>query len=299
MHMNLKFRLMTAQKPWRVLEKALTELYRGLHLLRNYKILNFTAFVKILKKYDRVVGRELGLHKDWAASATLLPRIQSTHFLASPILKAFLRRVELIFAQTFTKGDHKAALEGLRSVAPPLSRWDLFRLGLLCGVSGILLITLIIVSVWIGVVANDDVGAHFTANLPVWRSLALIILHLIGWGACVYFFQKYRVNHEFIFEINPKTELRFEQVLLLAATLTSIWFVLLVLFLFVSIAAEGGQWSNAGDALGALVCLAFVGMMALAICPFDILFRPTRWYILRTIGRIIAAPFYPIDFKDF
>jgi hypothetical protein len=39
-----------------VLERALKELYRGLSLLRNYRILNYTAFVKITKKHDKVTS---------------------------------------------------------------------------------------------------------------------------------------------------------------------------------------------------------------------------------------------------
>lgn len=198
MHMNLQVRLLTAQKPWKVLEKALTELYRGLHLLRNYKILQFTAFVKILKKYDKLdlhpstlpysksgEGTPVPDDAGFKASAVLLPRIQSTHFLASPILKAFIRRVELIFAHTFTKGNHKAALDGLRVVPQPLSRWVIFRLGMLLGVSGVLCLVLIVLASWVSDQSASHVNLNIVVSLPIWRSLALIILHLWGWGFAV------------------------------------------------------------------------------------------------------------------
>ena len=41
----------TKQAERAALSTAFRELYRGLDLLKNYRVLNYTAFVKILKKY--------------------------------------------------------------------------------------------------------------------------------------------------------------------------------------------------------------------------------------------------------
>ncbi len=81
--------------------------------------------------------------------------------------------------------------------------------------------------------------------------------------------------------------------------LTAAWFVLLVLFLFVSLAADSRPFSGSGSVSGMLASVAFGGMFLLSICPFNIVYRPTRYYILRTIGKIVCAPFYQVDFKDF
>lgn len=40
-------------KDRRKLAIALKELYRGLELMRNFRVLNYTAFVKICKKHDK------------------------------------------------------------------------------------------------------------------------------------------------------------------------------------------------------------------------------------------------------
>jgi hypothetical protein len=91
--------------------------------------------------------------------------------------------------------------------------------------------------------------------------------------------------------------LKFQQVLLLAATLTTLWLFLLDVYLMLDLARGGGRWTNAEPAIAEAI--SFLGMLFLAICPFPILFRPTRWYILRTLGKIVTAPFHMVDFKDF
>jgi hypothetical protein len=150
---------------------------------------------------------------------------------------------------------------------------------------------------WVAQDLQNHVHLTFQATLPIWRGLALVILCLWGWAINVYLFQRYRINAEFIFEINPRTELKFEQLLLVAATLSTLWFVLLDLHFFVSLVKSAGAWSEA--VTGWLPFTLFVVFFFICFMPFDVFFRPTRWYILRTLYKIVTAPFHPVDFKDF
>jgi hypothetical protein len=36
----------------------------------------------------------------------------------------------------------------------------------------------------------------------------------------------------------------------------------------------------------------------IAICPFDILFLRTRWWLLKRLGLTVGSPFTPVAFED-
>nr|GMD95236.1 phosphate transporter PHO1 [Ipomoea batatas] len=59
----------------KMIRGAYVELYRGLGLLKTYSSLNMVAFVKILKKYDKVSNQQ--------ASANYLKQVKRSHFISS------------------------------------------------------------------------------------------------------------------------------------------------------------------------------------------------------------------------
>nr|GMD81630.1 phosphate transporter PHO1 [Ipomoea batatas] len=59
----------------KMIRGAYVELYRGLGLLKTYSSLNMVAFVKILKKFDKVSNQQ--------ASANYLKQVKRSHFISS------------------------------------------------------------------------------------------------------------------------------------------------------------------------------------------------------------------------
>jgi hypothetical protein len=45
--------------------------------------------------------------------------------------------------------------------------------------------------------------------------------------------------------------------------------------------------------------IQFVMLLLILLCPFDILLRKTRMWLLRKTGRVITAPFWQVRFIDF
>ncbi|EGC31750.1 hypothetical protein DICPUDRAFT_49995 [Dictyostelium purpureum] len=45
--------------------------------------------------------------------------------------------------------------------------------------------------------------------------------------------------------------------------------------------------------------LLIVIILCIVFCPFNIIFRPSRFWLIHTFGRIFSAPFLPVKFKDF
>lgn len=69
------------------LEHAVSEYYRSLELVKNYKILNYTGFVKILKKFDKTAG--------WKSSDFYIPKVDGRSFQQSKTIDALLNDTEV------------------------------------------------------------------------------------------------------------------------------------------------------------------------------------------------------------
>ncbi|EFJ18804.1 hypothetical protein SELMODRAFT_451480 [Selaginella moellendorffii] len=96
------------QRAAKMLQTAFVEFYRGLRLLRNFSSLNMMAFVKILKKYDKVTGQN--------ASGSYLKMVENSHFATLDKVVKFMDRVERVFTLHFTKGNRKQAMAYLRHI---------------------------------------------------------------------------------------------------------------------------------------------------------------------------------------
>jgi len=71
----------------RRLKQAVLEFYRGMELLKNYRLLNRTGISKILKKFDKTAGRKM--------SAEYNEKLKSVHFETSEELEKIMERTEV------------------------------------------------------------------------------------------------------------------------------------------------------------------------------------------------------------
>ncbi|GAU89162.1 hypothetical protein RvY_01745-2 [Ramazzottius varieornatus] len=138
---------------------------------------------------------------------------------------------------------------------------------------------------------------HMDWNVPVrlYRGPFLVIcmvflvaLNVNGWRAA-------GVNHVLIFEIDPRNHLSQHEMMQLAACMGVIWAISLLLYFQVSDLAVENK-SVASYWVPITMCCT---MLLFFINPFPVLFYPARKWVLKTLGRIICAPFYPVGFPDF
>jgi SPX domain protein involved in polyphosphate accumulation len=94
---------MQLEKKKEILQKACGDLYRGLDFLKNYRILNYTGFVKILKKHDKRAA--------WtSASKPVLARVVHSPFFTSELTTIIQAKLEELYVRSFTKGNHSKAM---------------------------------------------------------------------------------------------------------------------------------------------------------------------------------------------
>ncbi|PVV03057.1 hypothetical protein BB560_002474 [Smittium megazygosporum] len=95
------------EKAKRRLKKAIKEIYRGFEMLKSFRVLNKTGFVKILKKYTKATGWEAG-------PASFLEFVDTNYFVTSTKLDTAIRDIEKVYADRYSGGLISQARNELR-----------------------------------------------------------------------------------------------------------------------------------------------------------------------------------------
>ncbi|GBG77174.1 hypothetical protein CBR_g23500 [Chara braunii] len=271
----------------KVIGAALVEFYRGMCLLKSFSSLNMAAFGKILKKHDKLAG--------WKASRTYLSAIeQSAHFTTSTKVTKMIANVENAYTKHFAKDDHRRAMKDLRPISQSASHIVTFFLGFFCGCIVALLASFRVMMYAVG--EKDSVGgsSYMESVFPVFSVLILIQLQVFFYGVCVYLWYTVRINYAFIFDFTPGTELGFREVFMIATGMSVIMLAGLIGHL--AAYAHKSSHSSAGEFIPAAIILLF---MAILVMPFNLFWRSSRMFLLRTLHHVICAPFYKVVLADF
>jgi hypothetical protein len=126
--------------------------------------------------------------------------------------------------------------------------------------------------------------------LFLYRSTFLIVLHIVLVGINVYGWSSSGVNHVLIFEIDPRNHLTYQQFLELGTFLFVLWFLSFTGFIL----------SSYYDFYPFIQPLGFVILILLFLFnPTSTLYHQARFWFLKTLGRVLCAPFYRVGFADF
>ncbi|KAK6931431.1 EXS, C-terminal [Dillenia turbinata] len=120
-HIN-KSKLHHAEK---MIRGAFIELYKGLGYLKTYRNLNMLAFVKILKKFDKVTGKQV--------LPLYLKVVESTYFNSSDKVMKLADEVEELFVRHFAEEDKRKAMKYLKPNQRKESHAVTFFIGLFTG----------------------------------------------------------------------------------------------------------------------------------------------------------------------
>ncbi|XP_042021089.1 phosphate transporter PHO1 homolog 5-like isoform X2 [Salvia splendens] len=111
-----------------------------------------------------------------------------------------------------------------------------------------------------------------------------------------FFWRRYRVNYPFIFGFKPGTELGFREVLLLASGLSVLSLAAVLSNLDMEMEPNTKEYST----LTELVPLTLVSaVFVITICPFNIIYRSSRYFLIHSAWHCVCAPLYKITLPDF
>ncbi|KAF8779279.1 hypothetical protein HU200_002960 [Digitaria exilis] len=277
-----KRKLRQAEK---MIRGALVELYKGLGYLKTYRSLNMMAFVKILKKFDKVTDKEV--------RQIYLKVVESSYFNSSDKAVRLMDDVEELFVRHFTEGDKRKAKMYLKPNQREESHSTTFFIGLFTGGFLALFIGYCIMAHIAGMFTQQSDKVYMSTSYPVLSMFSLFFLHLFLYGCNIFMWRKTRINYTFIFEFTPTKELKYRDIFLICTT--SMTIVVGVMFAHLTSIVKGNS-SRAVQAIPGSLLLVFLSIL---VCPFNIIYRSSRYQFLRVIRNIILTPFYKVVMVDF
>lgn len=277
-----KTKLRRAEK---MIRGAFVELYKGLGYLETYRNLNMLAFVKILKKFDKVTGKQV--------LPIYLRVVESSYFNSSNKVMNLCDEVEELFIKHFAEEDRTKAMKYLKPRQRKDSHGKTFFIGIFTGCFIALLAGYIIMAHMTGMYRQQHDPVYMETVYPVLSMFSLLFLHFFLYGCNIFAWKKVRINYSFIFELAPTKELKYRDVFLICASSMAV--VLGVVFAHLSLQQKGYSSAQV-QAIPGLLLLAF--LLAL-VCPFNILYHSSRYRFLSVMRNIILSPLYKVVMLDF
>lgn len=270
------------------LKTAFTEFYQKLRLLKNYSFMNLSAFAKIMKKYEKTTSR-------YAARAYM--KIVDKSYLGScDEVTKLMEDVEHLFIKNFFNANRREGMKPLR----PRKRRERHRVTFFTGFfSGctIALVIAIILMVRAKKIMEKGQGPSYMNNMFGLYSLFLyIVLHMLMYSGDIYFWKRYRVNYPFIFNFKQGTEVGYRQVLLLSTGLAVLALASFLANFNILIGLSVTDNKNYAKLIPLLVLLVFLGI---TFCPFNIIYRSSRYFLIKCLFHCVCAPFYEVTLPDF
>ncbi|WOL03843.1 hypothetical protein Cni_G12563 [Canna indica] len=269
----------------KMIRGALIELFKGLDYLKTYRTLNMLAFAKILKKFDKVTGKQV--------QNIYLKVVESSYFNSSDMAMKLMDDVEELFTKHFADGDKQKSMMYLRPHQRKESHGVTFFIGLFAGCFIALFVGYCIMAHIAGMYTGHSDTIYMETVYPVLSMFSLLFLHLFLYGCNIFMWRKTRINYAFIFEFAPTKELKYREVFLICTT--SMTVVVGVMFAHLALTAKGYSSTQVQAIPGFL----FLMFLVLLVCPFNIIYRSSRYHFLRVIRNIVLAPLYKVVMVDF
>ncbi|KAL7091100.1 hypothetical protein ACP275_12G084200 [Erythranthe tilingii] len=281
LHLNTK-KLYRADK---MIRGAFIELYKGLGYLKTYRNLNMLAFVKILKKFDKVTNKQV--------LPIYLRVVESSYFNSSDKILKLEDEVEELFVKHFAKDDRTMAVKYLKPTHTKESHSLTFFVGLFTGFFVALLVAYVIIAHTTGIYEIKSDSMYMETVYPVLSMFSLLFLHLFLYGCNIVMWRKTRINYSFIFELSPTNKLTQNGIFLICST--SMAAVVGIFFAHLSLVAKGYSFSR----VQAIPGIMLLGFILVLVCPFNVIYKSSRYRFISVVRNIIFSPLYKVVMLDF
>ncbi|XP_023638797.1 phosphate transporter PHO1 homolog 6 [Capsella rubella] len=285
---ELKFNRDNLRKIEEKLICAFIEFHRKLWYLKSYSFLNVLALSKVLTKYDKITLRD--------AAKSYMKMVDKSFLGSSDEVMRLMENVEATFIKHFTNGNRTKGMNILRP-KPKRERHRLtFSTGFVGGCMFSLIVALVAIIRTRNILLNDGQKQYMNTMFPLYSLFGIIVLHMTMYATDIYFWRRYRVNYSFILGFKQETELGYKQVLFVGFSIGA----LALLCVLANLDMETDPKTKDYQALTELLPLfLLIAMFVVLVLPFNIFYRSSRFFLLKSFFHILVAPLYKVTLPDF
>lgn len=276
------------------LKRAFIDLYRHANMLESFKMMNYTAIVKILKKHDKKIGKAFsGKEPESQVARRMLGKrvmawVERLPWVTDKRLHGLVRRIENAWARRFTSGDRQVARMELLVKQERETNWVDFETGLRCGGVCVLLVWVLWDCLVDTSLSDQSSAAEMAAAVPLYRGTGCLLLLAWCWGLDIYVWNRARVNYLYIFDCDTRSSLGYQAVWREASNLTIFYLINFLLF-YKTIRRATYRFIPAPVYPVSLVLV----LVWRAFWPWS--HRRGMW---STLGNVVTAPFGRCLFRD-
>ncbi|KAK9459329.1 EXS family-domain-containing protein [Lipomyces oligophaga] len=265
----------------RKLKHAMMEYYRGLELLKSYRLLNRTAFQKICKKFDKTSGVAL--------SPMYMDKVLHSNFGQSEVVDELMNVTEDVYSRYFERGNRKHAIEKLRSREIPDTHYSATFFSAIClGLGLPLFIQAIIIGVEKGLRHELE---EVTYLFQIFGGGFLMTLFCLLFAMNCMVWARNKINYVFIFEFDLHHILDWREFLELPSFL--FFWLSLCMYLCMS-----DFWPDKLPAYWWTLIYICVSVV-IVFMPFPIFNWRAREWLVIALWRLFFSGLYPVEFRDF
>ncbi|GMH72957.1 hypothetical protein TrST_g2521 [Triparma strigata] len=275
LHLDDKFKDLLASDS---IKRAILDLHRNVKLISNYSIMNYTGFVKIIKKHDKTVPESKGKFKHLCAV---------TRFHDAKESEKLGEKMEKMYADLFCEGNMlQARAQMLPKVGDGLQMdWSQLRFGYRLGMCAVLAVWVCWDCIWqIMVYNNQTIGG--TVAFPVFRACGGVLLVHWCWGLSTFVWTRFRINYIYLFEFDPRNVNSSLGILTEAVDETLVFLLLMLLYYKSCVGAIPKPYPS-----GVYPFLLVLYTFKCMIFPWRM--RKNLWM---TLLNVVTSPFHPATF---
>ncbi|WJX75249.1 hypothetical protein P8452_58799 [Trifolium repens] len=130
---------------------------------------------------------------------------------------------------------------------------------------------------------------------PLYSLFGYIVLHMIIYSGNTYFWRRFKINYPFIFGFKEGTELGYREVFLVSSGLAVLSLAGALSNLYMELDKRTQNYQSFTE----LVPLGLViVVLVITFCPFNIIYKSSRFFLIKCAFHSICAPLYKVHFPD-